>query len=99
MYLRHQISSIHPSSLILPFGMSWVQVQGSTFRGVADTGSPFLLVAACVGARRAAGRCSEAWHDLQGFNFPYLIDPHWHFMLYYSHGMPWMHKVQCHHIS
>ncbi|CAK9115884.1 unnamed protein product [Durusdinium trenchii] len=35
------------------------QVQGSTFRGVADTGSPFLLVAACVGARRAAGRCSD----------------------------------------
>ena len=50
MYLCHQRSS---SLIVLPFGMSWVQVQGSTFRGVADTGSPFLLVAACVGAGAA----------------------------------------------
>ncbi|CAE8628302.1 unnamed protein product [Polarella glacialis] len=29
------------------------------FRGVMDTGSPYLLVSACVGARKAAGRCEE----------------------------------------
>ncbi|CAE7540940.1 unnamed protein product [Symbiodinium necroappetens] len=35
------------------------QVGEATFRGVADTGSPFLLVAACVGSRRATGRCKD----------------------------------------
>ncbi|CAJ1425102.1 unnamed protein product [Effrenium voratum] len=35
------------------------RVEGFSFRGVADSGSPFLLVAACVGARLAAKRCTE----------------------------------------
>ncbi|CAE7441204.1 unnamed protein product [Symbiodinium sp. CCMP2592] len=53
------------SGLVLPlefergaFLLSF-QVGESTFRGVADTGSPFLLVAACVGSRRATGRCKD----------------------------------------
>lgn len=42
-------------------GAYYVQfaIDGGTFRGVLDTGSPYALVSACVGARAGAGNCAD----------------------------------------